>query len=94
MPSAELRPLLASVLDTLPALFIVSQVELADALGEGAHVATSDHLGVSVTPARGAKCGRCWNYSEQVGTDPEHPELCERCQPVVRALPAEARETA
>ncbi|HSP98579.1 MAG TPA: isoleucine--tRNA ligase [Candidatus Dormibacteraeota bacterium] len=94
VPNAELRPLLASVLDTLPALFIVSQVELADALGDGAHVATSDHLGVSVSAARGAKCGRCWNYSEQVGTDAEHPELCERCQPVVRALPAEARETA
>ena len=87
MPSAELRPLLASVLATLPALFIVSQVELADALADGAHVATSDHLGVSVCPARGAKCSRCWNYSEQVGTDAEHPELCERCQPVVRALP-------
>jgi isoleucyl-tRNA synthetase len=87
VPSAELRPLLASVLDTLPALFIVSQVELADALDDGAHVATSDHLGVSVSPARGAKCSRCWNYSEQVGTDAEHPELCERCQPVVRALP-------
>jgi isoleucyl-tRNA synthetase len=94
VPSRELRPLLESVRDTLPALFIVSQVELAEALGEGAHVATSDHLGVSVSPARGAKCSRCWNYSEQVGSDGEHPELCERCLPVVRALATEARDTA
>ena len=89
-PNAELRPLLVAALDTLPALFIVSQVELADALGDGAHVATSDQLRVAVAAARGAKCGRCWNFSEQVGSFQDHPELCERCAPVVRALPATA----
>ena len=37
--------------------------------------------------ALGDKCGRCWNYSQAVGSDAEPPELCERCLPVVRELP-------
>ncbi|MBC7883096.1 MAG: isoleucine--tRNA ligase [Anaerolineae bacterium] len=61
-------------------LFIVSQVEvLSEALTEG----TPEIL---VLPALGKKCARCWNYSEQVGAFSEHPELCERCVPVVTAL--------
>jgi isoleucyl-tRNA synthetase len=82
VPSAALRPLLEAEREGLPALFIVSQVELAatDAADGAAE------LTVTVEPARGAKCGRCWNFSEIVGSDGEHPELCERCLPVVRAL--------
>ncbi len=41
---------------------------------------------VGVAKAAGAKCSRCWNYSAAVGGDAEHPELCERCGPVVRAM--------
>jgi isoleucyl-tRNA synthetase len=29
--------------------------------------------------APGAKCPRCWNYRETVGTSTEHPSLCGRC---------------
>ena len=94
VPSGELRPLLASMADFLPALFIVSQVELADALDGGVHTAQGDDLAVSVKAALGAKCGRCWNFSEVVGSDSEHPQLCERCLPVVRALPAAPEATA
>ncbi|MBI5506601.1 MAG: isoleucine--tRNA ligase [Deltaproteobacteria bacterium] len=57
-------------------VFIVSQVELASGEGE---------LTVTVEKARGAKCGRCWNFSEAVGSHADHPELCERCHPVVAA---------
>lgn len=39
-----------------------------------------------VTRASGGKCQRCWNYSSAVGTDSEHPALCERCAPVIRDL--------
>ena len=85
-----LRPILDSLRDTLPALFIVSQVELAETLADSPHHARSDDLAVAVMPARGAKCGRCWNFSEAVGRDAGHPELCERCLPVVQALPAQA----
>jgi isoleucyl-tRNA synthetase len=42
-------------------------------------------LSVEVRHAAGAKCARCWMWSEAVGRDAEHPELCGRCLPVVRA---------
>jgi isoleucyl-tRNA synthetase len=29
------------------------------------------------------KCIRCWKYWDQVGSNAEHPELCERCTKVV-----------
>jgi isoleucyl-tRNA synthetase len=39
-----------------------------------------------VTRAEGSKCQRCWNYSTLVGSDAEHPTLCERCSPVIRDM--------
>ena len=42
-------------------------------------------LAVDVRRATGKKCGRCWTWSPAVGTDAEHPALCERCLPVIRA---------
>ncbi len=39
---------------------------------------------INVTPAPGGKCERCWMYSEQVGNDSEHPDLCPRCLKVVK----------
>ena len=32
-----------------------------------------------VTPTRYAKCDRCWHYRADVGSDPEHPQICGRC---------------
>ena len=65
--------------DDLPALFIVSQVDLAPSPD-----ATSDsELAVTVDPARGEKCVRCWVYHERVGADTDHPALCPRCVEVV-----------
>ncbi len=58
---------------------LVSQVELEstafklDFKGEAA--ATT----IGVVQADGHKCDRCWNYSETVGTHPEHDILCDRC---------------
>jgi hypothetical protein len=44
--------------------------------------------GITTTPARGHKCGRCWLYREEVAQD---GDLCERCERVVATLaPAEA----
>ncbi len=86
--SDGLRPVLTAAQAELPALFIVSQVELADAVAPSPHTASGSDVSVAVTPARGTKCARCWNFSEVVGSAADHPELCERCLPVVRALPA------
>ncbi len=64
------RTLLESYAGHLPALWIVSQVEIAAGEGE---------TRMEVVPAAGRKCERCWNYSVRVGESREHPELCERC---------------
>ncbi|MDP3049882.1 MAG: zinc finger domain-containing protein, partial [Eubacteriales bacterium] len=39
-------------------------------------------LKIEVRLAGGHKCARCWIYSEQVGTHPDHPEICPRCASV------------
>jgi isoleucyl-tRNA synthetase len=83
--SDGLRPLLESQRADLPALLIVSQVELSNDLDAGAVSPLLRELRVAVAPARGAKCQRCWNYSEAVGADAEHPGLCDRCVRVVTA---------
>jgi isoleucyl-tRNA synthetase len=36
-------------------------------------------LWLRVTPSAHAKCVRCWHHREDVGVNPEHPELCGRC---------------
>ncbi|WP_089724173.1 isoleucine--tRNA ligase [Candidatus Thiosymbion oneisti] len=36
-------------------------------------------LAVKVTPSDHAKCVRCWHHREDVGADPNHPDLCGRC---------------
>ncbi len=63
----------------LPYLFIVSQVDLAEGPGGAFTDPALPGVGVDVTRAAGAKCQRCWNYSERLGTVPEHPEVCPRC---------------
>jgi isoleucyl-tRNA synthetase len=34
---------------------------------------------VVAKPCEHPKCVRCWHHREDVGTDPQHPELCGRC---------------
>jgi isoleucyl-tRNA synthetase len=36
-------------------------------------------IALRVTPSEHTKCVRCWHYRADVGSDPEHPELCGRC---------------
>jgi isoleucyl-tRNA synthetase len=48
-------------------------------------------LSVEVARARGAKCERCWSYTEDVGADAELPGACARCAAHVREILAEAR---
>jgi isoleucyl-tRNA synthetase len=62
----------------LPALFIVSQVEVLpfDGLVHSGH---PEPFHVEVLRADGAKCERCWNYSTHVGENSRYPTVCERC---------------
>ena len=42
-------------------------------------------LSIQISRAGGSKCSRCWNYSETVGKDTEHPAVCSRCTEALRA---------
>jgi isoleucyl-tRNA synthetase len=76
--SGEQAALLAKYTASLPALFIVSQVQLEPVSGAG-NSESSESIGVRVERADGKKCERCWNYSTRVGESAEYPTICERC---------------
>ena len=68
-----------SVEDELKDVFIVSQVELIKG-GKGEFVSEElPELSVTVSHAEGDKCARCWSFSNTVGKDQNHPEVCSRC---------------
>ncbi|MCX6574251.1 MAG: isoleucine--tRNA ligase, partial [Candidatus Aminicenantes bacterium] len=79
VPAAD-RSFLEARLAGLAALFIVSQVVIEKGAG--------DELGIEVAKADGAKCERCWNYSTHVGTSPDCPTFCARCEKAVQAVGA------
>ena len=86
----ELKAKLKQHLAQLPALFIVSQVELMSA---GTGEFKSDvvpGLEVSIQRADGKKCERCWNYSIHVGENPRYPTVCERCSEAIAEIEAES----
>ncbi|MDE5945824.1 MAG: isoleucine--tRNA ligase [Oscillospiraceae bacterium] len=65
-----------SVSGHLADILIVSAVEV---VADG-----TDNTEFEVMRAEGGKCERCWCYSVTVGSDEEHPTLCERCAGVIR----------
>ena len=81
--TGELADFIAGVKEELATAFIVSQVELADGEG-GQFTGEVEGLGVTVCRADGEKCERCWMFSETVGSDPDHPTLCQRCAAIVK----------
>ena len=66
---AGTREFLASFGEDLRFMFLVSAVTLVDGAGTV----------VTVEPADGLKCERCWNYTVDVGTDQRYPAACARC---------------
>ena len=73
-PEAK-RALLEKHRAELPALFIVSAVELGEPGGE--------EIEVGVERVSSRKCLRCWNYSDHVGISESYPDFCGRCEDVV-----------
>ncbi len=76
--TADELTLLERQADFLPTLFIVSEVAL--------ELAPTEERTIAVEKASGKKCSRCWNYRASVGEDSEHPEICDRCLPVVKGF--------
>ena len=63
----------------LPAVLIVSAVRIKEG---GAQ--SESGLDVKVEPAAGKKCLRCWMYTEDVGSDAGHTDLCARCAGILK----------
>ncbi|HYX92910.1 MAG TPA: isoleucine--tRNA ligase, partial [Myxococcaceae bacterium] len=82
--TGQAKGFLESQARDLPAYFIVSQVDVVDAAPQGAQrlavgalFGGDAEVSARVDVARGAKCPRCWTYSEAVaGGAP----VCEKCQ--------------
>jgi isoleucyl-tRNA synthetase len=47
--------------------------------GVPASDAAREGVWIAVKPTQAAKCARCWHRLPDVGSHPEHPELCGRC---------------
>lgn len=78
----ELYAFLEPMAGELATVFIVSSAALRplDKAPKAAQRSDSmPELAVSVQPAKGQKCERCWMYHEEVGTAVEHPTICPRC---------------
>jgi isoleucyl-tRNA synthetase len=73
--AARLRP----ELELLANLCMVSELTLRETPGESTLFARAHR-------SRHAKCERCWNLRQTVGTNSEHPTLCERCARVLTSL--------
>ncbi len=80
----ELYDFAQSVKNTLSEVLIVSQVEIAKD-SEGSYKGEElPGLSVTVAHADGKKCARCWSYSNTVGSDPTHPDICSRCAKILK----------
>jgi isoleucyl-tRNA synthetase len=69
--NGDLLPLLEQYARELPGLFIVSEVDVKGSESAG--------LQVAVERASGVKCGRCWKYTHDVGSDSRLPAACAAC---------------
>ncbi len=79
----ELFSFIKSVEQDLPMVFITSEVTVIED-ESGSFIGNVSGLSVTVKHAEGEKCERCWTYTKDVGSDPNHPTLCARCAKIVR----------
>jgi len=79
----ELREAVDSLGDELRFVLITSEARVADldaAPADAERIKLEDgEIALRVTPSEHEKCVRCWHYRADVGSDPEHPEICGRC---------------
>ena len=84
----------ASAQEELRFFFITSEATLAPLAPRPDEAAEVELAGgeawVAATASEAAKCVRCWHRRPDVGSHPEHPELCGRCVENV-AGPGETR---
>jgi len=80
-------------MDDLRFIFGTSQIQVVDSLDQLKEIAPSYNIidkksesgmSVGVTKALGKKCDRCWYYSDSVGHDHDHDDICLRCAEVIK----------
>ncbi|MCQ6265718.1 isoleucine--tRNA ligase [Fictibacillus sp. WQ 8-8] len=82
-PAENVKSWLENVED-LNKLFIVSEAVIGGFRDDAPERAVKyDHLAVSVKPAEGETCERCWVVTPEVGSDEKHPTLCASCAEIV-----------
>jgi isoleucyl-tRNA synthetase len=72
--TAETESLLSA--DQWAEIAIVSNVRIEPGTGDAL---------ATISPAPGSKCARCWRVLTEVGRQPKHPALCERCADAVES---------
>ena len=87
----ETLQLLRSFADELRFIFITSNVHVyhvEDRDGRGSEIKDwtrtlqdweQETVAIDVVVTKQEKCVRCWHHREDVGSNPEHPEICGRC---------------
>jgi len=79
--SEQLSELLAQLGNELRFVLITSAARLLplDTAPAEAVETELSALKLRVEKSAHTKCARCWHHCEDVGTNPEHPDICQRC---------------
>ncbi|QXI42920.1 isoleucine--tRNA ligase [Pseudomonas wayambapalatensis] len=72
---------LAKLGDELRFVLITSAASVVPFVQAPAEAVTTEVEGLKLKVVKSghAKCGRCWHFRADVGSHPEHPEICGRC---------------
>ena len=86
--SSDYYAFLQSNLNLLKELFIVSQLNVSNTLGENElfDAEKIENLKIRVDKADGTKCVRCWNYSLDINNDSEFKDICLRCSDAIKKM--------
>jgi isoleucyl-tRNA synthetase len=79
------NPLFERYQSILPELLGVAQVHIANAVVTEGNVEKGAFY-VQAKPAKGAKCERCWRFTEDVGNETKFPTVCLRCADALQAI--------
>ncbi|MBA6292439.1 isoleucine--tRNA ligase [Colwellia sp. MB3u-70] len=79
--TSELAEKLQQLGEELRFVLITSKamVEIVESAPANTLATEVEGLWLTVAPAQGVKCDRCWHVTEDIGQDEKHPELCGRC---------------
>ena len=73
--------------DVLRDWFLVSSLQIGgEPWAEVLVSEENDYASVEIAKARGFKCERCWHYEIEMSKNPQHTNICKRCEKIVLAI--------